>query len=408
MLDRDRPQATGTVARPAPAPDGTVDPGPPATPPPRPEPPPAAPATAPRRRLRRVLLIAGPLLAVAVGLYAWLAGGRYVSTDDAYVKADKVAVSARVSGPVATVAVAENQPVAAGDVLFTIDPAPFRLALDRAGAALDQTRGEIEALKASYAQKAAELKAAQSDAAYARSQFGRQSGLAKDQFVSAERLDQARHDLDAANHRVAAARGELASILASLGGDPSRPVEDHPRYLEAKARRDQAALDLADATVRAPLAGVASKTPDPGQWVAQGAPVMAVVASQRPWLEAEFKETELTHMDPGQPVTFTVDTYPGRTWHGTVESISPAAGAEFSLLPAENATGNWVKVVRRIPVRVHIDPAPGDPPLRAGMSTEVTVDTGPHGPLSRLEAVFAHLMPPRLMPGRLAAAPTGG
>lgn len=358
-----------------------------------------------RRHVRRVLLVLGPLLAVGLGLYAWLTGGRYVSTENAYVKADKVAISARVSGPITAVAVAENQAVAARDVLFTIDPAPHRLALDRARAALDQTKGEIEALQATYRQKQAELKAAEADAAYARTQFARQSGLARDRFVSDERLDAARHDLDTADQRVAAGRGELAGILASLGGDPDRPVESHPRYLEALARRDEAALDLSDATVRAPIAGVASRTPDPGQWVEKGTPVMAVVASRHPWVEANFKETELTDMRPGQPLTFRVDTYPGRTWHGTVESISPAAGAEFSLLPAESASGNWVKVVRRIPVRVHIDARPGDPALRAGMSTEVTVDTGPHGPLAGLRAVLARRWPGGTVPA--AAAPAG-
>lgn len=395
---RPRPAAPETgpdPARPAAAPSPAAPPAPPA--------PPAA-----RRNLRRTLLIAGPLLALAVGLYAWLTGGRYVDTDNAYVKAEKVAVSARVSGPIAAVAVAENQPVAAGDVLFAIDPGPFRLALDQAAAALDQTRGEIAALKASYARTQAELKAAESDLAYARTQFARQSGLASDRFVSAERLDAARHDLDTAEHRVAAGRADLAGILAGLAGDPELAVEAHPRYLEGLAKRDQAALDLADATVRAPIAGVASQTPDPGQWVEQGAPVMAVVASQSPWVEANFKETELTAMDPGQPVTFTVDTYPGVAWHGTVESISPAAGAEFSLLPAESASGNWVKVVRRIPVRVHIDAQPGAPPLRAGMSAEVTVDTGPHGPLPGVRALFARLVPGGAPAPVARAAAAGG
>jgi len=387
-------------------PGGAPPLGPGAAPdPPTPAAAPADPA-ARRQRLRRLLLVLGPALAVVVGLYVWLAGGRYVATDNAYVKAENVAVSARVSGPITAVAVAENQPVAAGDVLFAIDAAPFRLALDRAEADLARTVGEIGTLKASYGQKEAELKAAESDAAYARTQFERQSGLARDRFVSPERLDQARHDLDTADQRVAAGRGELAGILASLGG-ASLPVERHPRYLEALARRDQAALDLADATVRAPIAGIASQTPNPGQWVEKGAPVMAVVASQRPWLEANFKETELTEMRPGQPLTFTVDTYPGRTWHGTVESISPAAGAEFSLLPAESASGNWVKVVRRIPVRIHIDPRPGDPPLRAGMSTEVTVDTGPHGPLAGLKSLFARLVPGETAPAKADAAAAG-
>jgi membrane fusion protein (multidrug efflux system) len=181
-------------------------------------------------------------------------------------------------------------------------------------------------------------------------------------------------------------------------------VEDYASYREALAVRDQAALDLSDTVVRAPIDGVAAKTPDPGPFATRGVPVMSVVAADRLWVEANLKETDLTHVHPGQPVTVRVDTYPGRAWRGHVESISPAAGAEFSLLPAESASGNWVKVVRRIPVRVALDPEhdpSGDPSqngpvLRAGMSAEIEVDTGPHARL------------PALLPAFLAAWLPGG
>ncbi len=350
--------------------------------------PPAAAATR-RRTLRRVLLTAGPLLVALVGAYLYYTGGRYVDTENAYVKADKALISAQVSGPIAAVTVKENQPVSAGEVLFRLDETPFKLALARAKARLREVRSDLEALKASYEQKHQELRLAESNAAYAEREYHRQSQLARKGLTSQEQLDEAHHRFDVAKKQVGVLTQDLARILANLDGDAAMPVEDHPRYLATKAERDQAALDLQHAAVRAPFDGVASKTPEPGVFVKAGDPVMSVVAERDVWIKANFKETQLTHVRPGQSVTVRVDTYPGHEWHGRVASISQATGAEFSILPPQNASGNWVKVVQWIPVRVAIDNQPQDLPLRAGMSTEVTVDTGYQRPLPGVVASVA-------------------
>lgn len=351
----------------------------------------AAPASArgPRRLVRRVLLTAGPLLAAVVGAYLYYTGGRYVDTENAYVKADKALISAQVSGPITAVAVKENQRVTAGQPLFRLDAAPFKLALDRAGAHLDEVRSDLEALKASYEQKRRELGLAEANAAYAKREYHRQDALAHKGLTSQERLDQARHSFNVAQKQVGVLNQELASILANLNGDASVPLNDYPRYLEAKAERDQAALNLQHAVVRAPFNGVASKTPEPGDFVNAGEPVMSVVADHNVWIKANFKETQLTHVRPGQAVTVHVDTYPNHEWHGRVTSISQATGSEFSILPPQNASGNWVKVVQWIPLRVAIHAQSQDPPLRAGMSTEVTIDTGYRRPLPGMIARVA-------------------
>jgi membrane fusion protein, multidrug efflux system len=329
-----------------------------------------------RRRVRRGLLALGPTLVAIVGCYVYVTGGRYVETDDAFVKADMVALSAEVSGPIVDVAVRENQHVDRGQILFRIDPEPFTIALAEAEARLHKAENDVRALKASYRQKQEELALAKNDVDYAEREFQRQDELVRRDFASRAKYDEAQHARDAARQQVAVLGQELRGLLADLAGDPEIPVGRHPTYLEAKAQRDQAALDLQHATVRAPFAGVASKKPDLGDYVTAGTPVMSIVADQDVWIEANFKETDLTYVRPGRPASVRIDTYPDRQWHATVESISQATGAEFSVLPPQNATGNWVKVVQRIPVRIAIRTDEGGPPLRAGMSVTAEIDTG--------------------------------
>lgn len=335
-----------------------------------------------KRKLRTALLVAGPLAVLVVAGGFYLVGGRFVGTDNAYVKADKVALAPEVKGRIAAVDVVENQPVRAGAALFRLDDAPYRIALAKAEADLAEARHTVASLKGQYRQKVEEIALARANAALAAKEFERKSALIKSNTVSASTLDTARTELDVARQRIRVAEQELAQIAAKLGGDPEVAVDDHPLTRAARAARDQAALDLDHTVLRAPFDGVASQVPKPGAWVDADSAVMALVSDRRLWIDANFKETDLTHVAAGQPVTIAVDTYPDRAWRGRVDSISPASGAEFSVIPAQNTTGNWVKVVQRIPVRIAIDDAPGAPILRAGMSVEVEIDTGHVRPLA--------------------------
>src|SRR5690606_27457727 len=333
--------------------------------------------------LRVWLLLLGPVLVLAVGGYFYYTGGRYVATENAYVKADIAMISAEVSGPIVRVDVHENQRVAAGDVLFVIDDRPYRVALERGDAQLRAVTAMIESLKAQYRQRLEELELAHTDYDFAERELSRAVALAKDRLASDEAVDRARHELDAAARRIDIVKRGLEQLLAQLGGSPDGDIAEQAAYQAVKAARDAAALDLERTVVRAPLDGIASKVPVVGRYVTPGAAVMSVVASESVWIEANYKETELTYVCSGQPVEIRVDTYPDRVWHGRVESISQATGAEFSVIPAQNATGNWVKVIQRIPVRIAVDDAENGPPLRSGMSAVVEIDTGHQRPLPR-------------------------
>ena len=337
----------------------------------------APPAAPPRRRIvRGVLLVLGPLVVIVVGAYLYFTSGRFVETDNAYVKADVAIVSAQIAGPIATVTVRENQRVQQGDVLFTIDDRAFKVSLDRAMAQLGAINDLVESFRASYQQTTAQLALARTNALYEQHEYERLSSLAARKLSSEVDVDQARHKRDVANQEIAVTERALDQIRARLGGDLDRPVTEQAAYLAAKATLDAAMLDIEHTVVRAPFAGIASQVPTVGQYVAPGAPIMSVVAASNMWIEANYKETDLTHVAVGQGVELTLDTYPDRIWHGTVESISQATGAEFSVLPAQNATGNWVKVTQRIPVRIAIQVSRDDPELRVGMSVIVSIDTG--------------------------------
>ncbi len=337
-----------------------------------------------RRPLVRIgLLLLAPLALLIGGGYYYITGGRYVSTEDAYIRTDMVRINAQISGQVSAVDVANNQKVAAGQVLFRIDPATYQIALDQASAALAAVPDKIAALRAAYQAREAELKAAEETVAFRQSEFMRQKNMLVRGATSQQSFDAAQHGLVVAEQQVAVVQGQIAEVLAQLAGKVNAPVTDYPLYREALARRDQAALNLSYTVVRAPAAGIVTRVPEirPGDFVQAGVPLFSLAETGHVWVRADFKETALTHVVPGQDATVTVDTYPGRTWKAKVESISPATGSEFSLLPPQNSSGNWVKVVQRIPLRLDIVPATNGPVLRAGMSVVATIDTKHHYPL---------------------------
>jgi membrane fusion protein (multidrug efflux system) len=340
---------------------------------------PAAPdSVTPKKSLRRPLMFALLPLVLIVGGYFYVTGGAVMSTDNAYVQADMVGLSTDVSGIVREVSVHDNQKVAKGDVLFKLDDLQFRLALNRAEAQIGNTRNDLVALQASYRNMQAQVEQAQKDVDFNMVNFQRQEQLIANNFTPKATFDAARNTLQGAQQKLASLQQQLAGIAANLNGDPDAPIEKHPKYKDAVAARDEAARQLANTTVRAPFAGIVTNVPSlqPGQYVAAAATAFNIVSTDHVWVQASPKETELTYVKPGQKVTVEVDTFPGQRWVGTVESISPASASSFSLLPAENTSGNWVKVVRRIPMRVSVSNAPGKPPLRVGMSVEVNVDTG--------------------------------
>jgi membrane fusion protein (multidrug efflux system) len=329
-----------------------------------------------RRLVRFGLLVGVPALGLTVAGAIYLAGGRSVGTDNAYVRSGILAVAAEVPGPVVEVAVLENQRVEQGQLLFRVAPEPFRIALSRAEADLARARTDVEVLKASYRRKREEIQLAETKLDFADREARRLADLAQKSIVSQTANDQARHAAAVARQEIAVLRQEALQIAANLGGNPEAPTERHALVLEAASRRDQAALDLARTEVKAPFPGIAAKTPELGAYVRAGMPAMSLVGTSRLWVEANLKETDLAHVRPGQRVRIVVDTFAEREWVGRVESIAQATGSEFSVLPAQNATGNWVKVVQRVPVRIALDNGAADPVLRSGMSVIVEIETG--------------------------------
>ena len=335
-----------------------------------------APA-APKRNLRRYAVMAAvPVVLAAVGGYFFLTGGRYQDTDNAYVQQTRLALSADVSGRIVAVSVHENQLVTAGDTLFTIDPEPYRIALAQADAALATARVNVEQLKVAYGSAEAQLKAAQATEAIRQAAFDRKNALVQGGTASDATLDDARLALEAAQNAVVAAEQQLASARAALTGLPDIATDDHPAVRAAQAARDVAARNLAHTSVVAPADGIVSQVAslNAGQFVATGTTIASLVETAETWIEANFKETQLADLVPGMPVEVRVDAYPGMVFEGHLESIAAATGAQFALVPAQNATGNWVKVTQRIPVRIAVTPLEGTT-LRAGMSAVVAVDT---------------------------------
>ncbi|MBC3766483.1 HlyD family secretion protein [Neptunicella marina] len=325
---------------------------------------------------RWILMLVVPAIGLLAAGYIYLRDGRYVDTDNAYVKADKVQVSAEVAGTVRQVLVEENQQVAAGQLLFKLDAKPFEVAVNKAQSHVAQVTTDLDALKASYQEKLAEISLAKSQYAYQIKEQNRIEGLLKKDYISPANFDDAKQNTELAKLKLEAANKDLQRIAVSLGGSVDLPVEQHPNYLAALAELDEAKLDLARTEVHASMSGMVRIPPKPGQYLNAGQTSMTLVVTDYLWVEANYTETDLTHVSPGQQVTIHIDTYPDDIWQGTVESLSPATSAEFSVLPAQNATGNWVKIAQRVPVKIKIKANTHLPKLRAGLSAITQIDTG--------------------------------
>jgi len=333
----------------------------------------------PRSRLVRWGLFGLLPLALLTGGYWYVIGGQVMSTDNAYVEADKVGISTDVSGIVQDVDVSENQRVDAGQTLYRLDPRQIQIALDNAQANLAQTALSIEAMKRDYRRMLDDIGTQQAQVELDQLTYNRYATLVKTDAVSRANYDQARLTLQADNSKVASLKKQAEVQLARLGGNPDVPVTQHPQYLQAKSQVDEVQRQLDHTVVKAPFAGIVTSVPSiaPGKYLAASTTAFYLVDTAHVWVAANPKETEMTYVRPGQPATITVDIYPDIQWHGTVESVSPATAQEFALLPAQNTSGNWVKVVQRVPMRVRVDTSKTDlPPLGAGMSAVVDVDTG--------------------------------
>jgi membrane fusion protein (multidrug efflux system) len=335
---------------------------------------------------RFVLLVAVPAVLAVAALALWLQGGRFEETENAYVKAHIIAVTADVSGRVLEVGVRDNERIAAGALLFRIDATPFELAVARAEAQMAVVRTEVEGLRGEHRVALAEAREAEERIGFLTLQLERQAKLKEKGMGLESSYDEARHNLEAARRRLESAREKASRVLAALGGDAAVRADAHPSFLAARAARDSGRDELARVRVAAAAAGVVSNMRlQPGERVERGVPVFSIIESKQVWVEANFKETQLTHMREGQVVTVVADAYPDAHWRGRVSTIAPATKAEFSLLPAQNSSGNWVKVVQRVPVLISLDDlSAGQTQLRAGMTVTARVDTGHVRSLSAL------------------------
>ena len=332
-----------------------------------------------RKNLLRWGLMAGGVLAVVIGGgFYWLSSGRWIETDDAYVQADSMTMSTDVSGIVASIPVHEGEKVSKDQILFTLDPEKFQIALDNARADLAQVGLNIEAAKADYQAALRDTGAKQQQVNSDQATYDRFAGLVKQHAVTQQETDDARYKLAADQQALSASQSQARALLAKLGNNPDIAAADMPSYKQAQARLAEAEREMNHATVRAPYDGIVTQVNklQPGMYLGASTAAFGLVSTDHLWVEAEPKETQLTNAKNGDPVEVSFDLYPGRSWHGQVESIAPATDQNFSLLPAQNSSGNWVKVVQRIPVRVRVDMKPGDPPLRAGMSADIEIDSG--------------------------------
>jgi len=333
-----------------------------------------APVRRLRERIRLPLMVGVPLVVGVVGLYFYLTGGRYESTDDAYLRAAQVSISPNVSGRVIEVDVHDNQSVRRGETLIRLDDRPFRIAVEDARARVASARLQIESLKATYWQRMADLRSAQSALAYQKGEYERQMRLLASGISPRSQVERTLDARNQAQQNVVSDQQQINSTLASLGGDPGIRVERHPTVQQVQAELDRALLNLSYTIITAPIDGIVTRVEQlqPGDYINAATPAFVLVSTHDVWIEANFKEVQLTHMRPGDSASVHIDAYPGRDIRASVVSISPGTGSEFSLLPPENATGNWVKVVQRLPVRLRLEESV---PVQSGLSALVTVDT---------------------------------
>jgi membrane fusion protein (multidrug efflux system) len=335
------------------------------------------------RRYRPWFVFGGPCLIALLVAYVVLFGGRFVSTDNAYVRAARVAVSASVPGRVVAVAVQENQRVKKGDVLVELDAADLGASMQQAQAQLANARMQVEQLRAAYLQSAADLQKAREGAAYAAREAQRQKELMNVGVSSRQDYDRAVHEADNAAAQARATLQILIAAQAALGGNPRIKTDQHPTVLAAKAVADRARNDVGHTKILAAADGVVTKVDqaEVGAYVNIAQPLFWLV-SGKAWIEANFKEDQLAKLRPGEPAEIHIDAFPGKVLKGRVASFSPGTGSSFALLPAENATGNWIKVSQRLPVQIEITEKPDDVFLAAGLSASVKVDSkaGPQSP----------------------------
>jgi membrane fusion protein, multidrug efflux system len=336
--------------------------------------------------LRATLMLVVPAVVAVIGLFFYLTSGRYISTDNAYVGAQKVLITPEVSGKVVNIAVVEGQSLKMGDELFSIDAAPYRFAAQEADSRLARVRSEFDNLKSAYASLAKQIELAQQSVAANQADFDRKTSLLNNRISTPSDLDKSRVALVAAKAQLEQLQQQEATVRNQLLGNPGLALEQYPQFIEATVALDRAKRDLVNTVLRAPIDGIATQVTSiqMGRYLTAGMSVFSIIATDVVWVEANPKETDLTYVRPGQAVTITVDAFPSRHWTGKVAAISPGTGAQFSILPPQNAAGNWVKVVQRVPVRVEFAPGQDLRRLRSGMSAYIEIDTGRIGRVASL------------------------
>ena len=332
----------------------------------------------PRKRLRMILLVAVPLIALGIGAFFYFGSGRYITTDNAYVGAQKVLITPDISGKISRIIVREGQRVKAGDELFEIDRDPFRIAVDQAQAKLATVRADFTNLKSDYQIYGNLAEVAQQNAELKKKDVERKRTLVESRAGSQVDLDASISAQLTARLQAQLALQRKDQAFNQLLGDANLPIEKFPAYMQAAAALEQAQRDLDHTLLRAPIDGMATQVDNIqlGRFVTAGTPVFALIDDSAPWVDANPKETDITYLQVGQRATVFIDTFPETMFFGTVESVSPGTGAQFAILPPQNASGNWVKVVQRVPLRVRLDKDPMTSKLRAGMSAYVEIDTG--------------------------------